>query len=272
MKSYKPNNMTVVILVFALCLSSCLDSITLNRFEFPISDKQQKIQFYQQAEGANLKPLRFSHFNTDFEFSLPHSPEFYNNDYYSIYDERAFPEFSVLEERYQKLLFDQSDKNLISDLIYIFNEFSQKSGYDMIQLIVSFVQNIPYDNHATEVKKPLQTLMMNTGDCDDKSLLLAKILGNMGYKSCLFAYPLNEHMALGLKIKETELGYKDGYVFIETTNLFPIGAIPELFNYQENKNHEIPTVIELDIFGPELEVEGYKELLNYYKNKNIIVQ
>ena len=49
------------------------------------------------------------------------------------------------------------------------------------------------------------------GDCDEKSILLCKLLNLEGYNSCLFVY--KKHMAVGLKVAEKGF-YKNGYVFI----------------------------------------------------------
>ena len=43
-----------------------------------------------------------------------------------------------------------------------------------------------------------------------------------GYDACLFIYEEEKHMAVGLKVAESGY-YRNGYVFIESTNTFPIG-------------------------------------------------
>ncbi len=65
-------------------------------------------------------------------------------------------------------------------------------------------------------------MAFNKVDCDEKSILLCKLLNLKGYNSCLFVYEKEKHMAVGLKVADAGY-YKNGYVFIESTNTFPIG-------------------------------------------------
>ena len=118
-------------------------------------------------------------------------------------------------------------------------------------MIVGFVQSIPYDKYAADVNYPYETLAFNKGDCDEKSILLCKLLNLEGYNACLFIYEKEKHMAVGLKVAESGY-YKNGYVFIESTNTFPIGKMGSSADGKESKEEPL-------IIYPKLNAEGYYE-------------
>jgi uncharacterized protein YfkK (UPF0435 family) len=110
----------------------------------------------------------------------------------------------------------------------------------------------------------VETLFNQTGDCDDKSILLAKLLSYAGYQTCLFIYEKGQHMAVGLKVDENTDAYKDGYIFIETTGNNPIGNIPEKFADNVDIRNEDPKIIEVDIANSSHAISGYDELKDFY--------
>lgn len=251
-----------IILGLILMFSGCFESVIQPEFNLPKSPLN--IQYESGTKLEEMNYFVFEHCETKFKFYLPKRLKEYNTEYYSEFNARDYPQMNILKQSYTHLLLDQSDKVLINDLIWSLGDLSEQSGFDIIQLMVAFIQSIPYDYAGGQVKNPLQTLSKGRGDCDDKSLLLAKLLGMAGFKSCLLAFPQNKHMALGLKIAESQYAYKDGFVFIETTDHFNIGQIPKDFNKDLS---EPPVIIELDIFGPQFAVSNYPELLTYYQNK-----
>ncbi len=126
------------------------------------------------------------------------------------------------EEFYDLFLNDDQDLYLLYGVLETLKSRTIGTDYDIIQMIVGFVQSIPYDEYAADVNYPYETLALNRGDCDEKSILLCKLLNLEGYDACLFIYEEEKHMAVGLKVAESGY-YKNGYVFIESTNTFPIG-------------------------------------------------
>jgi len=77
------------------------------------------------------------------------------------------------------------------------------------ELVLSFVATaIPYERRKT-AQLPAQTLI-DDGDCDCKSVLLAAVLKNMGYRVALLKFPFisaeaEDHMAVGIEFDEREL-------------------------------------------------------------------
>ncbi|MCK4270966.1 MAG: hypothetical protein KAW93_10860, partial [Methanogenium sp.] len=92
------------------------------------------------------------------------------------------------------------------------------------ELITLFVQSIPYktDNENPDPKFPVETIYENSGDCDDKSILLAGLLQREGYDVILFEFIEEEHMGVG--ILSPGYGYAGtDYAYIEATDVNLIG-------------------------------------------------
>ena len=101
---------------------------------------------------------------------------------------------------------------------------------EYLEYLTVYVQSLAYDVRPDNSgpKFPVETVIDNAGDCDDKSILLAGLLAREGYDVSLFYFPGDSHMAVGVATDEP--GYRDsGYLFIETTNLSLVGIPTETF-------------------------------------------
>ena len=138
------------------------------------------------------------------------------------------------EDFYNVFLNDDQDLYLLLGVLQTLKSRTIGTDYDIIQMIVGFVQSIPYDEYASDVNYPYETLAFNKGDCDEKSILLCKLLNIEGYNACLFLYEKEKHMAVGLKVADSGY-YKNGYVFIESTTTCPIGNVGAAYDVEESK-------------------------------------
>lgn len=94
------------------------------------------------------------------------------------------------------------------------------------ELIVTFVQAIPYDDYAkTSPRYPIAVFFDGKGDCDEKSMLACGLLSKEGYDVALFDFIDAAHMSAAIKTTSGE-GYCLGYAFVETTGPSLIGEIP----------------------------------------------
>jgi hypothetical protein len=133
-----------------------------------------------------------------------------------------------ISESYRAMINDSAQDRFYSDLTGEFSRMKQEqhlSDDEYVELMMVYVQSLTYvtkpDNPA---KFPVETAVDQSGDCDDKSLLLAGLLAHEGYKVALFVFDPESHMAVG--IGSTDSLYKDtGYAYIETTN-FSFAGIP----------------------------------------------
>ena len=124
---------------------------------------------------------------------------------------------------------------------------ANKSGYNMAQFILSFVQNVPYDidqNTSGTInypRYPVETLVDGIGDCKDHSTLYVSLMESVGVNMALLLlvpFSGDRHLAAGIGTEEfvdhspsTSFQY-DGtnYYYCETT--YPgwmIGDMPPIF-------------------------------------------
>lgn len=132
---------------------------------------------------------------------------------------------------YTAFIDDPHQEAFFSDLIGELRRVRSDLRLDddrYLELCSVFVQSLPYDDDTAliEPKFPIETYGDGTGDCDDKSMLLAGILSREGYSVALLLYSEEKHMAVGVPGD----GCRDiggGYAYIETTRSHFVGIVPE---------------------------------------------
>lgn len=145
----------------------------------------------------------------------------YLYDYYAGLDR-------ISSEDYGLYIFDPYDEEYIDILIdCIMFGFTSDSDVEKINYAASFVQSLEYKsdsetNNSFEYPRyPVETLFNGNGggDCEDKAILTASILKNMGYDVALLRFP--NHMAVGVHLSENAIPdkeyYIENYYFLETT-------------------------------------------------------
>jgi len=151
----------------------------------------------------------------------------------------------ILNQDYSPYVFDFYDDSYL-DLFVDQLLYGYHVGDDVnkINFIASFVQNLNYSkddplNESFEYPRyPIETLFYGKGggDCEDKAILAAGILTQMGYDVALFR--LTNHMAVGVRINKNIPGceiYSDGYYFLETTSIGgTLGYVPNEYKSQLN--------------------------------------
>ena len=126
---------------------------------------------------------------------------------------------------------DGSFNKVVADL----QKMAQAENFSVsetIEFIMAFVQYIPYDTAKAADDSPTpnffyETLYRNTGICSDKSFLALMFLRKLGYGAELMDYPTNKHTAVGITCPIADSTAQSGYCYIETTNFFPIGIVPQ---------------------------------------------
>jgi len=141
--------------------------------------------------------------------------------------------------RYDSLTFEPQMDHAIESVLVQLREIRDErdlSNDEYIELIVKFVQSIPYcdihgdlDLYPRPVgcpRTPIQVLMDGTGDCDEVSMLLAALLHREDYPVSLLLFVPEQHMALGLRVDGE--GYRGtGYAIVEATSFSYISEVPE---------------------------------------------
>lgn len=177
-----------------------------------------------------MKPLFFSWRYPSYgaEYSINLQISYYDYNYFN--SKRRF-------YNYTEYATDSADVGGLTALADELRNMAARSGYtsayDIAGFITAFVQSIEYmDDMATKgvaeyPKYPIETLFEQGGDCEDKAVLLAKLLKLLGYGSVLLVS--SDHMAVGLQTSGSgNLSY-DGadYYYIETTEPgWRVGEVP----------------------------------------------
>lgn len=127
-----------------------------------------------------------------------------------------------LSKTYVAMVNDPAQDTFFTQLVSILRSIRDKQHLnddEYLELMTVMIQSIPYETIGQNPPKfPVETYVDRSGDCDDKSLLLAGLLSREGYNVSLLSFTPESHMAVGVVCPGDE--YKQtGYVFIETTNL-----------------------------------------------------
>jgi len=130
-------------------------------------------------------------------------------------------------DSYRAMVGDPTQEELYSSLTTEFRKVKTDMGLtddEYLELMAVYAQSFRYET-VTEnpAKFPIETVVETSGDCDDKSLLLAGLLSHEGYRVALFSFGPESHMAVG--IGSEDYRYKNtNYTFIETTNFSFVGV------------------------------------------------
>ncbi len=147
------------------------------------------------------------------------------------------------EEQYYGMFLAKNDKDdTIEQLLKAIRVQGLQNGLsedELVELVVAFVQAIPYDeqkaanilNRSNDelISYPYEVLYNNKGVCSDKSFLAADLLRELGYGTAIFVFENENHMAVGVQCPMEYSNYSSGYCFVETTsNGAKIGIVPNL--------------------------------------------
>ena len=148
---------------------------------------------------------------------------------------KGTPLIGCLPERYYSAIaYDPAQNQMYAELFRVFSTYAEKHNLtsdEYIELLSTYVQNIPYKTSKTEIKFPIETVIQNRGDCDDKSILLSGLLAKKNYDAGVFVFEKDHHMAAGVKAGYQTEYENSGYSIIETTRYAYVGEVPELLHH-----------------------------------------
>jgi len=168
-------------------------------------------------------------------------PESTYNEYLS-YEINRMPTFNNAKH------FVTSNEPVVEDISDKLEKISNEksfNSYEEANFILKFVQkNVEYasdndtKNQIEYWKFPVETLVEQTGDCEDTSILYASILDDLGYDTVLLYYKWEEngkklgHLSVGVNLQgdygEYILEDEKKYYYCETTNdISNVGEIPD---------------------------------------------
>jgi hypothetical protein len=144
---------------------------------------------------------------------------------------------------YQQMTGDTAMESFYIDIISEIRKLRYRGGNrltddEYLEMIVSFVQQIPYDNSTTGGPRyPVEVIFNQKGDSADKSVLLTGMLSREGYDVALLIFPQQKHVTAGIRIylatnRPLLRVFSDGkrdYIYIETTTTRLIGFYPDIY-------------------------------------------
>lgn len=154
----------------------------------------------------------------------------------------------VNAEVYRSMINDPSQEILFNDLLVQFRAVKAErnlSDDEYLELMTVFTQSLPYSVVPdTPAKFPIETVMDKTGDCDDKSLLLAGLLSREDYPVVLFLFGPEKHMAVGVG-SDSFLYKSTGYSYVEATTYSFVG-VPAYYLKENGTLKSDPLVIPIN--------------------------
>lgn len=152
---------------------------------------------------------------------------------------------------FMTFVFSDYDREAVAGLVDSL-DLEKCDILERIRRVAAFVQSIPYSTdfeskgEESYARFPVETLIDGTGDCEDKTILMAAILHELGSDFVLIMF--DDHVAVGVncdgvEAKEAYRHEGKSYFYIETTaDNWDIGAIPE--QYKDKDAQIIPVATE----------------------------
>lgn len=258
----------VSILLIAVFSSSCGDS-TRKREERVRNRKNQKAENSYSPKELERK-RRQADFTETYSFDVgkeSYSIELgFNKDDLAHFEKqpRVYTyRGNTLPDRwevdyYNMFVNDDKDDVILEDILFQLKELKDgMSEEEYLAFIVGFVQGgIAYDwdsyyDVEDKLNYPMETLYKKKGVCSDKSLILGKLIGKLGYEVVFMTFKKANHMALGIRVPRGYGNLETNYAFIESTNYSPIGVVPKNF-VGGVKIEEAPNIIPVEGSGDKI--------------------
>lgn len=151
---------------------------------------------------------------------------------------------------YGAYIADGTTQDLFDGFCETVESISAEQGFDaheQVTFVARFVQSLPYttDDVSTGYNNypryPIETLVDETGDCEDASLLLATLLFGLGYRVALIEF--DSHLGVGVDLDGAPANVEiDGreYSYIEATGSgWNPGELPSTYEGQSLDLHHV---------------------------------
>jgi len=171
--------------------------------------------------------------------------------YYSSLERVPVPDYSVYVTHSVDDAFLQTVADSLRDL-------AEQKGFDSeetVNFIASFVQNPDSIAYALEgeegeyPKYPVETLKEKEGDCEDSTILLGALFELVDYEVIMVSFPAQGdnagHVGLGIAgdFGGSYYTYEGKrYYYLETTDLWTVGDLPDDYTNSEATLYEVAPV------------------------------
>jgi len=138
-------------------------------------------------------------------------------------------------------LNDPSQKQYIKTLA---DEIREETGNpdDQARIATSLVQHITYEK-GVKYRYPYEVLYQVNGVCGEKSMLLADLLRELGFKSAVLYFVPENHMAAGIACQAPYDFKGSGYCIIEATHPYIISDETAFWTNSRTADWSMPEVI-----------------------------
>lgn len=218
----------------------------------------------ENPANSFARKFTFKYHNNDYELTHTFLTSLYSaykttNKVYTY--NTGNPPTDAINEFYGLFLKLRNDDPTISEIIFQLKAIALANNWTDDQLLefsVALVQYIPYDdvkvtNNSQSNNNPYfpyETLYLNKGVCSDKTFLAVAILRQLGYGAAILDFPDHNHTALGVACPIEYSINGSGYCYVETTNYFPFGAIPQSINNgQAQKSDAFTDIFDFSSLG-----------------------
>jgi hypothetical protein len=186
------------------------------------------------------------HFNLKYQNNNYEIVQDLSADWYRVYQNSpktytysGNADLTTLREAFYGLFFNiKPGDTSLADLVVKLRAVAANNNWTNDQLAefaLALVQYIPYDhaklaqdsNRNNNPYYPYETLYLDRGVCSDKTFLAVALLRQLGYGAAILDFPEKNHSAAGISCPIAESLNGSGYCYVETTNYFPLGAIPQ---------------------------------------------
>lgn len=193
---------------------------------------------------ASSGHFTFKYQNINRELTLPLSATWfkaYEESPKTYYYSADNPPLDLRESFYGLFLKAKTGDTSLDDLISGAKKIAVQNSWSedqLVEFILALVQYIPYDHSKISAGVsnnpfyPYETLYLNRGVCSDKTFLAVALLRRLGYGAAILDFADINHTAVGLACPTNLSLNNSGYCYVETTNYFPLGVIPQTINGQ----------------------------------------
>ncbi len=177
------------------------------------------------------------------------------------YKSQGPPPANWRNDFYGIFLQQKAGDNLIKDLVRQLKDQAATNGLsddETVELASAFTQSIPYDTPKAEAKDsvvnfPYETLYKKLGICSDKTVLAVMLFRELGYGAAVLVYPERNHSSAGIECPAKYALPNTNYCFVETTDFFPVGFVPQSLNKSgvaQKTDQPVAAGGFLDVFNP----------------------
>lgn len=151
---------------------------------------------------------------------------------------------------YGSYVADHFTQRFFADLANEIQSVASNNRYnyeEVVELAARFVQSLTYTRDSVSTgysnypRYPIETLIDETGDCEDTSILLAAILHSLDYRVRLLEF--ESHLGLCVELENMPVNFEINgfeYSYIETTDAgWDVGELPPRLSGQSTTVHQI---------------------------------